>query len=141
MKLPRAPKIRDCMDTQFDTLSPETPILEAIPFVVDRRVTGAPVCDGDGRLVGILTEKDCLKLISSGTDEGLRPEGTVADFMTREIRTLAPDMDIHYAAGRFLQVEFRRYMVVDEEGRLMGALTRLDLLKVIKRMMEETPLD
>jgi len=141
MKLPKAPKIRDCMDTKFDTLSPDTPILEAIPFIVDRRVTGAPVTDDDGMLVGILTEKDCLKLVAVGDDGGDRPEGTVADFMTREVRTLSPEMDIYYAAGRFMQVDFRRYMICNDEGRLIGALTRLDLLRSLKRLMEETPLD
>ena len=140
MKLPKAPKIRVCMDTKFDPLLPDQPILEAITFLLDRHATGAPVTDGHGHLLGILTEKDCLKLITLGSD-GDRPDGTVADYMSTDVETLSPDMDIYFAAGRFLQVPFRRFPIVDGEGRLVGALTRLDLLRSLKRLLAETPLD
>jgi CBS domain-containing protein len=126
----RLPKVRDCMDTRVHTLSPETDILEAVRSLLRQRVTGAPVVDEAGHVLGMLTEKDCLKLIVRGVDAEL-PEGKVADFMETEITTVPPDMDVYFAAGLFLKHAFRRLPVV-ENDRLIGAITRFDILRVIR---------
>jgi CBS domain-containing protein len=117
------------MDTRVYTVHPETEILDAVGFLLEHRVTGAPVVDHDGHLVGMLTEKDCLKLIATGADAD-RPRGTVADFMTTAVTTISPDTDVYYAAGLFLHQEYRRFAVV-EAGKLVGAITRFDILRVI----------
>lgn len=126
----RLPLVREYMDTYVDTLSPDIEIMEAVKFLLQKRVTGAPVTNSKGELVGILTESDCLKLLTLGNAEHPMPEGKVKDFMTSEVKTIPPDMDIHYAAGLFLSVPFRRFPVV-ENGRLVGAITRFDILRVI----------
>ena len=123
------PIVRDHMDTEVYSVKPESEILDAVGFLLEHRVTGAPVVDEDGHLVGMLTEKDCLKLIATGADAN-RPRGTVADFMTTAVTTISPDTDVYYAAGLFLQQGFRRFPVV-EAGRLVGAITRFDILRVI----------
>jgi CBS domain-containing protein len=92
-------------------------------------VTGAPVVDDAGRLVGMLTEKDCMRLLTMG-DRAEAPSGSVADYMTTDITTVTPDMDVYFAAGLFLNEAFRRLPVV-EGGRLVGAITRFDLLRVV----------
>ena len=123
------PIVRDHMDTHVYSLKPEVEILDAVGFLLEHRVTGAPVVDDAGHLVGMLTEKDCLKLIATGADAD-RPRGTVADFMTTAVTTISPDTDVYYAAGLFLHQGFRRFPVV-EAGRLVGAITRFDILRVI----------
>ena len=125
----KLPIVRDHMDTEVCTLAPQTEILDAVGFLLEHHVTGAPVIDEDGHLVGMLTEKDCLKLVATGADAN-RPRGTVADFMTVALTTISPDTDVYYAAGLFLQHGFRRFPVV-EAGRLVGAITRFDILRVI----------
>jgi CBS domain-containing protein len=117
------------MDVEVYTLEPETEILDAVGFLLEHRVTGAPVIDEAGHLVGMLTEKDCLKLVATG-DEANRPHGTVADFMSTSVTTISPDMDVYYAAGLFLHQDFRRFPVI-EAGKLVGAITRFDILRVI----------
>src|SRR5690606_103078 len=94
------------------------------------KVTGAPVVDKSGRLVGMLTEKDCLRLVAAGVG-GELPRGTVADIMTRDPESIPPDMDVYYVAGLFLQRDFRRFPVV-EDGKPVGASTRFDILRVIQ---------
>jgi CBS domain-containing protein len=93
-------------------------------------VTGAPVVDEAGDLVGMLTERDCLKLVAEGTD-AQRPHGTVESLMTTDVTTTSPDMDVYYVAGLFLTKTFRRLPVI-EEGRIVGAITRFDILRVME---------
>jgi CBS domain-containing protein len=117
------------MDIEVFSLQPGIEILDAVGFLLEHHVTGAPVVDEAGHLVGMLTEKDCLKLIATGADAN-RPRGTVADFMTTAVTTISPDTDVYYAAGLFLHQGFRRFPVV-EGGKLVGAITRFDILRVI----------
>ena len=126
----RLPVVRDYMDKRVATLRPETDILDAVGFLLERRVTGAPVVDKSGRLVGILTEKDCLRLVAVGVDGNL-PRGNVEAFMSPHPETIPPDMDVYFAAGLFLKRTFRRFLVV-EDGKLVGAITRFDILRVIQ---------
>ena len=126
----KLPAVRDHMDKRVATLLPETDILDAVRFLLEKRITGAPVVDKSGRLVGILTEKDCLRLVSAGIDGNL-PQGSVATFMTANPETIPPDMDVYFAAGLFLKRSFRRFLVV-EDGKLVGAITRFDILRVIR---------
>ncbi|MEE8524110.1 MAG: CBS domain-containing protein, partial [Thermoanaerobaculia bacterium] len=58
-------------------------------------------------------------------------EEHVADFMTKEVKSIPPNMDVYYAAGLFLKESFRRFPVV-ENGRLVGAITRFDMLRAIR---------
>lgn len=126
----KLPIVREHMDRHVATLRPETDILDAVAFLLEKRVTGAPVVDKTGRLVGILTEKDCLRLIAAGIDGDL-PRASVASIMTPNPEFIPPDMDVYYVAGLFLKRDFRRFPVV-EDGKLVGAITRFDILRVIR---------
>lgn len=125
----RLPSVAEYMDKNVPTLSPETPILEAIDFLIEKHVTGAPVVNPEGEVVGILTEKDCLMVLALGSDNE-RPNGRVADFMSRKVVHIPSRMNIYYAAGVFLNHNFRRLPVVDN-GRLVGAITRFDILRAV----------
>ncbi len=130
INMEKLPVVRDYMDSHVATLRPETDILDAVGLLLEKRVTGAPVVDKSGRLVGILTEKDCLRLVAAGV-EGKLPLGNVATFMTPNPESIPPDMDVYFAAGLFLKRSFRRFLVV-EDGKLVGAITRFDILRVIR---------
>ncbi len=132
MSMRRLPTVREYMDTSVHTLSPDTDILKAVNLLVQKGVTGAPVVDAQGKLVGMLTELDCLKLLTHGDAGQGAPRGQVKDFMSTTVQTIPPDMDIYYAAGLFLKVHFRRFPVV-EDGALVGAITRFDILKAVQR--------
>lgn len=128
------PKISDYMDTEVPILDPETPILEAVDFLLHHRVTGAPVVDSGDKLVGIITETDLLKLVTEGIQGEPPTEATVEQFMTTKVITVPPTVDIYYVAGMFLANKFRRLPVV-EDGRIVGAITRYDLLRVIRKLL------
>ena len=129
----RLPKIGEFMDAVVPTLSPETQIMQAVDFLLRHRVTGAPVVDSDGRLLGIITETDLLKLVTEGIQGQPPIEATVAEYMTPDVVTVPPTVDIYYVAGIFLNNKFRRLPVV-KGGKIVGAITRYDLLRVIRTL-------
>ena len=129
------PVVRDYMDKVVPTLSPETDILEGVDFLLKNHVTGAPVVDPEGHVIGILTEKDCLRLLSTGMEADM-PRGVVRDFMTKEVASVPPDMNVYFLAGHFLKANYRRLPVM-EKGKLVGAITRFDVLRVIQANLKK----
>lgn len=136
----RLPTVAEFMDRHVETILPEAEIMEAVDFLLEKRVTGALVADKSGRLVGILTEYDCLRLLTHGDAQGEAPRGKVRDFMSADVKTIPPTMDIYYCAGLFMNVSFRRFPVV-ENGRIVGAITRFDLLRAVRRNFAARELD
>jgi CBS domain-containing protein len=132
----RLPIVREFMDRYVDTISPESDIMEAVDFLLEKRVTGALVANAKGELVGMLTEYDCLRLLTH--QESL--QGKVKEFMVSNVQTIPPTMDIYYCAGLFMEVPFRRFPVV-EKGRLVGAITRFDLLRAVRRNIAPRQVD
>ena len=136
----RLPTVREFMDRHVQTLSPDSDIMDAVAFLLEKRVTGALVANSKGELVGILTEYDCLRLLTHGDQRGETPHGKVKDYMTSDVQTIPPTMDIYYCAGLFMNVSFRRFPVV-ENGRIAGAITRFDLLRAVHRYLAPQPVD
>ena len=132
-EVPALAKVREHMDTHVPSVLPGMPILDAARFLIRHRVTGAPVVDAAGNLVGMLTELDCLNVLTTeGGDEAQR--GTVSQYMTDEVVTIPPDMTISYPTGVFLRSSFRRLTVV-EDGKVVGAITRFDILRFMANML------
>jgi len=125
----KLPSVREYMDTRPLNLRTDTPILDAVDFLLENHITGAPVVDDEGQIVGLLSEKDCLRLIARGVGADT-PKGSVGDFMATELSTIDPDMNIYFAAGVFLSHTMRRLPVVDK-GKLIGVITRFDILRAI----------
>ena len=126
---------RDIMVTTVVTFQEDADIFEAIDVLIRRGISGGPVVDGDGQLVGILSEKDCLSLLASGTFHEL-PHTAVGHYMSANVLTVAPERDIYYLASLFLKHVYRRLPVV-EGGKLVGIVARRDVLVGIERMRRE----
>ena len=130
------PTVNEFMDKTFVTLSPEMDVYKAIDVLLDKGLTSAVVVEEDKKIVGILSEKDCLNLLTKGEYHEL-PSGTVSDFMTREVVTTPPTIDVFHVAELFLKHFFRRSFIADENNRMVGQITRRDLLRVIKKFKKE----
>ena len=132
----RIPTAQEIMVRSLVTFTPETPLPEAMSVLLAKRISGAPVVDGEGRLVGMLSELDCLRVLSSdefyaGDQEGM---GRVEAFMTQMAVTITPDTDIYGIAHYFLTKGVRRLPVVEPDGRLIGQVSRRDVLRLIDEM-------
>ncbi len=128
-------KAADIMNEHPFTLFPDQDIYRAIRAFIDKKLTGAPVVDEQGRLVGILSEKDCLKILSAEAFDGL-PEGKVSSYMTPSVETIRPDTSVYEIVDRFLNGPYRRLPVVDGEFHLLGQVTRRDVLIAIESMRD-----
>ncbi len=126
---------RDIMTTRLVTLSEDLPIEKAIKLLLKNAISGAPVVDDEGRLTGILSELDCLRMLSSDEFLGDDQEegGLVAHFMSKSPKTIEADLGVYRIAHLFLTQAIRRLPVV-EEGRLLGQVSRRDVLKAVDEM-------
>lgn len=123
------PRIKSYMTTELITLAPEMEINRAMHMLIDHRISGAPVVDRTGHLVGVLSKKDCLKAALHASY--YREWGdTVASYMSTEVQTLDAELDLIEAAEAFLASSFRRFPVMSE-GRLVGQISRSDLLEAL----------
>lgn len=122
------------MRTDFLRLAPAMPIREAVALLARRQASAAPVIDEAGGLVGILTEKDCFRPMLNASYYQ-QWDGSVADFMSRGVVTLPPDLDFVSAAEEFLARSHRAYPVM-RDGEIVGLLHRSDLLAAILAVSE-----
>ena len=121
----------DIMARSEATLSPDSDIYDALARLLKLRLTGAPVVDDGGTLLGMLTERDCLKVLVGGAIEGL-PTGKVSDYMTAPAQSIQPTATLFDIAHIFLTRSFRKLPVVDEDGRVVGQVSRRDMLVAIE---------
>lgn len=129
-------KVEEFMDKKFVTLHAEWDVYKAIDILLDRGVTSAVVVDSADHVVGILSEKDCLQLMTKGSYYQL-PSGKVADFMTKKVHCAPPYTDIFKVADIFITHSFRRLVITDEDNRIIGQITRRDMLRIIKHLRKE----
>jgi predicted transcriptional regulator len=131
------PVASDLMERQLPTLSPETPIQDAVGLLLRKRISGAPVVDPDQHLVGFLSEKDCLKILTAEAFDGV-PRGDVAAYMTRDVQTITTETNLFDIVSRFLATPFRRLPVVDSDGCLLGQVTRAGALGAIGSVQDNS---
>jgi CBS domain-containing protein len=126
---------RDLMTTSLLVFRPEQTILEVIEALIKRRVSGAAVVDDQGRLVGVVSELDCLRMLAS--DEFYfeqQEEGAlVSQFMSSGGRTIPPDLGMYAISHYFLTSPIRRLPVVENE-KLIGQVSRRDVLRGMEAM-------
>ena len=128
--------IREIMTMNIVSVRPDTDIETAADLMLEHRVSGMPVVDADSRPLGIVSQYDLLK------DLAFPPEipSTVGDYMTEFVSAVSPDDDIQIAIDRFLFRHYRRLAVV-EQGRLVGIVSRFDVLRLIRSWRRERQLE
>jgi len=129
-----AVSVRDYMTPaeKLVKLAPTTEVMSAINQLVKHHISGAPVVDADGHLVGMLSEMDCMQvgLIAA---EDTCVAGPVSQFMKTNVVSVSPDDSLTQLAQLFFSSRFRRYPVM-QDGRLVGQISRSDVLKAISAM-------
>ncbi len=126
----RSATARDYMSAKPITVGPEMDIHQAIRLLLKKRISGAPVVDGQGNLIGIISKKDCLKVAFRAGYHKERA-GPVSDYMSRDVQTVDAGTDIVAVAEQFLKGPFRRFPVM-ADNRLVGQISRHDVLRALE---------
>lgn len=126
--------VKDYMTIQSHLVSfqPDTDIHFVVKTLIRKSISGAPVVDSQGDLVGVISEKDCLRVLMEMAMHEM-PGGTVDKYMSSEVTTIGPENTIIEAVGRFQKSYFRRFPVV-ENGKLVGILSRRDVLRAVEEI-------
>ena len=109
------------------TILPDVPLKEAIDILVEKGITGIPVVDSEGVLLGIVTEKDIIEYKTRGNMETAK----VRDVMNINVYTFSPSVPLQELVSVFSQRDFRRVPIV-EDGRVVGIVSRKDIIKFLK---------
>lgn len=120
--------VTDYMTKKLVTFSPEQSILEVMEQFAKYNISGGPVLDENGFLVGIISEADCMKQISESRYFN-QPilDKSVEKFMTKNVETISHDMSIFDVAGVFHRNNRRRLPVM-KDGLLIGQISRKDIV-------------
>lgn len=116
--------IREIMQTELITVGPESPVQLALELLIDHGISGLPVIDADHKIVGVLSEKDLLKVFYENHAE------TVEAVMTREPIAFSIDAPLVDVFDCLMAFDFRR-VLIHEHGRLAGLISRADLMPTI----------
>ena len=117
------------------SFSPDQDIWQAIDLMLKKGVSGGPVLDREGKLVGILSEKDCLRvLIDIAYNNHPHEKDKVSSYMSKDVQTMTLDTDIIDVAQAFLSSHVRRFPVLDKEGKLRGHISRRDVMKAARKL-------
>lgn len=145
-------KIRDVMTTDVVTARLETPYKQLVELMMEHGITGLPVVDDDGRVLGIVTEADLVDKTAYGDPPGgilgmikqavFGPPADIArrawamtagGLMTADVYTASPDDEVAPVARRLVERDIKRMPVVDVGDRLLGIVSRRDLLAAFAR--------
>jgi len=129
--------VRDYMATDLVTLDPDSSILAAGHILIDHEISGAPVVDSVGKMIGIFTERDCMRVALQVEFYGM-PGGIVRDVMTIDIKSVTSDESILKVAEMFIEGSFNRYPVIDN-GRLVGQISRRDVMRALGKQYPLNP--
>ena len=150
--------VRDVMTTDVVTVPPDADFGEIVERLLDRGISGLPVVDADGTLLGMVTEADLVSREAYGPGRR-RPLGLVLDYlrdrdpawvrkasgttardlMTQVVTTASPDDELRVIARVLLESGHRRLPVVRADGRLAGIVSRRDLLASVDGRPPERP--
>lgn len=142
-------RARDIMTTDPVTVPPETPLEAVAALMADRGISGLPVVDADGRLVGLVTDGDLMRRLSAKEDKPAsffaallganadqaqayaRAHGRrVRDVMSTDLATVTEDATVEEVA-HILETRRIRRVPVLRDGRLVGVVSRADLLRAV----------
>lgn len=130
--------VSDFMTTKLEVFHPDQPIGEVAKILMEKNISGGPVVNDSGDLVGIISEGDCLKEIVRGKYlNSPNHGGMVSDHMATNVLTTTPNAGILETAQKFLNEKVRRFPVM-EGGRLVGQISQRDILRAVNELKNQT---
>lgn len=127
-------RVADVMQPNLKMIRGTQTVGEAVSLLAEVHVTGVPVVDDAGHLVGVLSNSDILEALAEEREaegrERVFDDTLVQDLMTPRPQTIAPDATVYDAAQRMLYLEVHR-LFVEENGHLVGVVSTTDLVRAM----------
>ncbi|MGZ3651171.1 MAG: CBS domain-containing protein [Bdellovibrionota bacterium] len=121
---------RDIMSSKLIVAKESMNVEDALKLLVNNKITGLPVVNGQGQMVGILSEYDIIARV--GKNKSLSPESFKGDLpFTKHVEAVDEDTTLDAILERFISLKCRRLPVLDKGGRLVGIISRRDVMKVL----------
>jgi CBS domain-containing protein len=117
--------VRTIMTPRPETLSTDARVIDALTIIVGKKIGGLPIVDADGVLLGIITERDVLRMLAAE-----HSPLAVEDVMSSSLRVIAPDSPIGTATKDMTKFRFRRLPVVSDDV-LFGIVTATDIMRYL----------
>lgn len=131
---PLGVQVSEIMSTSVATASPGDSLAQAVGAMSERRVRRLPVVSRDGRLQGVLTNKDVIRRIGRIVNGGGGPSGferPVSEFMTADVITIGADDDARFAANQMTTFGVGGLVALDGQSRMTGLVTERDLVRTL----------
>lgn len=129
-------KVKDYMTLQAVTFTKTMPLTAALSKVIQSVNLGGPVIDEDKKVVGFLSEQDLLDNLITASYY-CQDTNTVEECMHKDVLSVSPDMSIIELADMMQVGKPKVYPVVDDNGKLVGVITRRDVLTAINKSLNE----
>lgn len=131
-------QVEDHMSKRLITFRPDQTIDDVIQVLLNKKISGGPVVDDQGKLCGVISEGDCLKEVVKGKYNNTPSlHGKVSDHMATDIKTVNPEMNIFEAAQLFLNMKLRRFPVI-MDGKLVGQISQKDVMRAVQDLKDST---
>jgi CBS domain-containing protein len=128
----------DYMSTKLITFHPDQHMDSVIETLLKYKISGGPVVDESGTLVGVVSEGDCMKEVVRGKYNNMpNLSGKVSEHMTSNVISISPETNIFDAAKMFLDKKIRRFPVVNK-GKLVGQISQKDIMRAVHQMSGTT---
>jgi CBS domain-containing protein len=133
----QVPVVSDFMNSEVAALSVNHNLGDAMAAFNSRRISSAPVIDERGEVVGMISEKNCLDFLAREYFFNELVNPSCSALMSKEVVALSPEMDISETLNLFRTHSLRHAPVVNAQGRLVGIVSRRDLMRTFEKLINE----
>ncbi len=127
--MPKSLKAKDIMTKDVITIEPEVTLDKAIKKLVKNKISGMPVVDDSGKMIGIISEKDILNFAFSGYLRNTK----VKKAMSKNVIHFTPETRIEKIAVAISKYQFRRVPIV-KDGKVIGIVSRRDIIRNVLKV-------
>lgn len=135
---PKSIVASEIMVKRLVTLHREMDVFKGIEVLIKNKISGAPVVDSEQKLLGVFSEKGCMQVLIDAAYEGL-PTNQLGAFMDDEPHTVTPETELLVMAQIFLLTTRRRLPVISKEGKLVGQVSRRDVIAAASKLINASP--